>query len=115
MTAASCIVIPFIKYLNIFYISQIVGGIGRGLVLSLLMGLSIKTIEHKKRATAMGFFQAIYGLGMFIGPVIVGFLSDTIGLEWGFWTIGILGIVGALLVSFLLKLKSQEQEQAPKN
>ena len=33
----------------------------------------------------MGFFQAIYGLGMFAGPVVVGFISDTVSLNAGFY------------------------------
>lgn len=103
ITSFSCIVIPFINDLTLLYLSQIIGGFGRGLVMSLLMGLSIKTVEPDRRATAMGFFQAIYGIGMSIGPVLVGFLSDTVGLNWGFWTTGGLGIVGALLSLLLIK------------
>ena len=103
ITSLSCIIIPFIKSLNLLYLSQMLGGFGRGLVMSLLMGLSIKTIEPDRRATAMGFFQAIYGIGMSIGPIMVGFLSDTVGLSWGFLTAGILGIVGALLSFLLIK------------
>lgn len=103
ITSFSCIVIPFINDLTLLYLSQIIGGFGRGLVMSLLMGLSIKSVEPDRRATAMGFFQAIYGIGMSIGPVLVGFLSDTVGLNWGFWTTGGLGIVGALLSLLLIK------------
>ena len=103
ITSFSCIVIPFINDLTLLYLSQIIGGFGEGLVMSLLMGLSIKSVEPDRRATAMGFFQAIYGIGMSIGPVLVGFLSDTVGLNWGFWTTGGLGIVGALLSLLLIK------------
>jgi len=103
INAAACVAIPFIKHLSLLYLSQIIGGFGRGLALSLLMGLSIKSVQVEKRATAMGFFQAIYSLGMTIGPVLVGFLSDTVGLNWGFWTVGLLGIIGAVLVNPLLK------------
>jgi len=113
ITSFSCIIIPFISNLNLLYLSQTLGGFGRGLVMSLLMGLSIKTVEPDRRATAMGFFQAIYGIGMSIGPVMVGFLSDTVGLNWGFWSVGMLGIVGALLALLLVKSSSNNTISAP--
>lgn len=95
--ALATIVVPYVGSLPLLFLSQIVGGFGRGLVFPVLMGLSIKNIIEKKRATAMGFFQAIYGLGMFIGPVLLGVLSDTVGIETGFWVVGLIGICGAIL------------------
>jgi len=95
--AASCLAIPFINSLSWFYLSQAVGGFGRGLVMPLLMGLSIKNFPDEKRSTAMGVFQAIYGIGMCGGPVLAGVLSSSFGLEWGFWVTGASGIAGAAL------------------
>ncbi len=99
--AFSALLIPIINNLNLLYLSQMAGGFARGFTISLLMSLSIQSVEHDKRATAMGFFQAIYSLGMFIGPIIVGIISDLLGLSWGFWITGCIGIVGSLL-SFIL-------------
>ncbi|MDK2800446.1 MAG: hypothetical protein PWQ70_2065 [Clostridiales bacterium] len=97
ISAFSCIVIPYIQHIYLLYIVQFIAGFGRGLAFSLLMGLSIKHVHSAKRATAMGFFQAIYGLGMFLGPVVVGIFSDTIGLIWGFWTTGLISILGGFI------------------
>ncbi len=94
--ALSCMVIPLIRALPLLYVTQIAGGFASGLVFPLLMGLSIKTVVDGKRATAMGFFQAIYGVGMFAGPVFVGYVSDALSLTWGFWMVGLVGIAGAL-------------------
>lgn len=96
--AASCLVIPFIDQLSWFYVSQAVGGFGRGLVMPLLMGLSIRNFPDEKRSTAMGIFQALYGIGMCGGPVVAGLLSNSFGLAWGFWVTGISGLAGAALV-----------------
>jgi MFS family permease len=51
----------------------------------------------------MGFFQAIYGLGMFIGPIFVGSISDLAGLDMGFWMIGSIGILGAVITKLYSK------------
>lgn len=97
LIAFSCIVVPYINQLWVLYLTQILNGFGQGIVFPTLMGLSIKNVVHSKRGTAMGFFQAIYGLGMFIGPVLLGFLSDFAGMNIGFWIIGLIGLLGALL------------------
>jgi MFS family permease len=102
--SVSCIVIPLTTSLSWLYFSQALGGFGRGLVLPLLMGLSIKNFPADKRSTAMGVFQAIYGLGMFGGPVLAGILSSTFGLAAGFWFTGIIGLVGTGLANWRLYL-----------
>ena len=95
--------IPYISNLNILYLIQLIGGFGSGLIYPLLMSLSIKHIANNHRATAMGFFQAVYGLGMFIGPVMVGFISDGFGLIIAFWFTGIIAFLGAVLSGVLIK------------
>lgn len=101
--ALSCIVVPFINRLSILYLSQIINGFGQGIVFPILMGLSIKNVVHNKRGTAMGFFQAIYGLGMFTGPVLLGVLSDFAGMDIGFLIIGMIGFTGAFLTLIFCK------------
>ncbi|NMB25805.1 MAG: MFS transporter [Firmicutes bacterium] len=95
-------VVPFTTTLQQLYITQALGGLGRGVVFPVLMGLSIKTVPEEKRATAMGFFQAIYALGMFGGPVLVGIIGDISGLTGGFLATGFVGVVGGWLALRLL-------------
>lgn len=103
LIAASCFYIPFAQQMLPLYVAQIVGGTGRGTALPLLMGLSIRSVPAERRATAMGFFQAVYAFGMFAGPVLVGLLGDMVGLRWGFWAVGLLGIAGAMLTLVLVR------------
>lgn len=103
LVALSCLAIPYARSLWVLYITQMIGGFGQGTVFPLLMSASIKSVSEQKRATAMGFFQAIYGIGMFIGPVMVGFLSDSIGLFYGFWATGLIGLTGAVLTQLFMK------------
>ncbi len=103
LIALSTIVVPYINSVGLLIFTQMFGGFGRGLVYALLMSLSIKKIANNKRATAMGFFQAIYGIGIFMGPVIVGLISDLFDLRFGFWFAGLIGITGALITMIVLK------------
>jgi len=109
--AFSAFVIPFVKSVPLLYVTQVIGGFGRGMVFPILMGLSIKRVSQEGRATAMGFFQAIYGLGMFIGPTLFGSLSDWAGLSWGFWTAGFVGLLSALLAVYLISSPRPESDK----
>jgi MFS family permease len=100
IAALACCAIPYSHNMAVLSISQFLGGFGTGTVFPLLMGLSIKNVSSDKRATAMGIFQAIYGLGMFMGPTVVGALTDGVGIKWGFITIGAVALSGILVSMF---------------
>ena len=100
--AVAAAIVPFTKTLAHLYTTQAIGSLGRGIVFPILMGLSIQTVSEEKRATAMGFFQAIYALGMFGGPVVVGIIGDISGLTGGFLATGLTGLIGGWLALRLL-------------
>ncbi|SDO64140.1 Predicted arabinose efflux permease, MFS family [Paenibacillus sp. yr247] len=105
--------IPFTHHLWVLMITQAFVGFGRGLSFTVLMGMSIKHMPADKRATAMGFFQAIYGLGMFIGPVLMGVIGDWFSLNQGFIVLGILSIFSALLSQWFVRNSSSTQQVKP--
>ena len=70
---------------------------GGAIANTLLLGLCIGDIAPEKRATAMGFFQAVYGLGMFLGPFVTGHISHGFGLMTAFVFTGLVGLAGAAL------------------
>lgn len=111
IAAFSCIAIPFVKSLPVLIITQVIGGFGKGVTIPLLMGLSIKNVEENKRGSAMGFFQAIYGLGMFAGPVVVGIISDIASLNAGFYFTALVSIIAA----FMVKMFVNQQERTNDN
>lgn len=96
------VLIPFTSSLWILVLTQSLAGFGRGFTSPVLMSLSIKHMAPEKRATAMGFYQAIYGLGMFAGPLFMGAAGDWLTLREGFVIVGVLGCVTALLAHLML-------------
>lgn len=108
IAALCCGIIPFAHNMAVLSVSQFIGGFGTGTVFPLLMGLSIQNVSGDKRATAMGIFQAIYGLGMFLGPTIVGALTDGIGILWGFISIGGVALSGVLVAVFYKQEKEKD-------
>ena len=103
LMAVFTIIIPLITDYTILVITQIFAGIGKGISFPLLMGLSIKKIPEEKRGTAMGIFQAVYGIGMFMGPLLMGIISDVFELNLSFVVLGSACLVTAVISYFLLK------------
>lgn len=58
---------------------QAVAGLGRGAQSALLMAAAVEVVPPKHRATAMGFYQATYAIGMLAGPLTAGALADDAG------------------------------------
>jgi len=88
-----CFITPFIPKLSILFALQIVAGIGNAIVFSLLMGMVISGVKKEVMTTTMGMFQAIYGVGMVVGPIVLGNVGDYFGLTIGFIVVGVLGLI----------------------
>lgn len=94
VTAAATVAIPLAPSLEVLFVSQFLGGFGRGLVFPVLMGLVVKSVPPEKRATAMGFFQSIYALGMFAGPALAGVVAEWWGLAGAFTAAAVVTLAG---------------------
>jgi MFS family permease len=99
-------IIPAASNLGFLMFTQLIAGFGRGLATPILMSLSIKYIKSGQRATAMGFYQAIYGFGMFLGPLLMGAAGDFLSLKEGFIIVGCLGCFAAGLTYLLFQMRS---------
>ncbi len=98
---------PFVTRLEFLYAILALNGIGVGFIFPLLMGLAIKPMPLDQQGTAMGFFQSIYAVGMFLGPVVSGWVGEHLGLHSAFILNGAL----CLLASLLTWIKIQEDRK----
>jgi predicted MFS family arabinose efflux permease len=115
LATAATFAIPYTTSIPLLYLTQAIGGVGRGVVFPVLMGLSIRTVTLEKKATAMGFFQSIYALGMTGGPAISGFLGNALGMRGIFVSAGFVGLAAALLgwLAFETLLQRGRPDRAP--
>ena len=100
LQAASCAMVPFAPSIEWLYASQIVTGLGYALAFPALMALSVSALPAERRATAMGFYQSVYGIGIFGGPWLTGLLTATVGQDPAFFInagLALLAAAGALL------------------
>jgi MFS transporter, DHA1 family, multidrug resistance protein len=94
------LITPLIDTKGLLCVVQGVNGFAQGLLFPLLLGMSIESISHEKRATAMGTYQALYAIGMFAGPLLAGMLNSAIGIVAGFYFAGILGLAAMIFILF---------------
>jgi MFS transporter, DHA1 family, multidrug resistance protein len=97
-SAVFTLITPIIKEKELLCIVQALNGFSLGLLFPLLLGMSIESIADDKRATAMGTYQAIYAIGMFVGPYLAGMLNSAMGIHAGFYFAGVLGIAAMTLI-----------------
>lgn len=89
--------IPFSPNLGWLAITQMFNGIAQALYFPLLLSLAIRNFIPAERATAMGFYQSVYSMGMFLGPYLAGGLNTFGGLQAGFLFGSALGVAAAIL------------------
>ena len=90
--------VPLISTLLPLGALQVVNGLGRGAMNTILIGLSLRAAPPAERATAMGAYQAIYAIGMLAGPAVSGPVADHMGLDAVFYLGAGVAALGALIV-----------------
>ena len=94
---------PFVTNLKFLYLVLAFNGAGVGFLFPLLMGLAIKPMPLDQQGTAMGFFQSIYAVGMFLGPLVSGWVGEYLGLYFIFILNGTLCILTSFLTWFSIE------------
>lgn len=93
--AVGSAVVPLVRNVPLLGLTQVLVGAGRGVFFPVLMAVSIQAVPSSQRATAMGVFQALYAVGMLLGPLLLGFLADGLGLDSVFYVSAALCVICA--------------------
>lgn len=104
--AVCCGSIPLIRQVPLLCLAQILGGFSFASLLSLFMSGAVEGVPQEKRSTAMGFFQAVYGIGMAFGPTLMGVMVQRAGMQMAYWAMAALCAVDGIAVCWLLSKKS---------
>lgn len=100
LTIIYCILFPLSVSMYQVYLLQGAAGIANSFTMSVLLGICVEKVQPNFKATAMGFFQAAYGIGMTVGPIVMGVCIQRIGMKCSFWG---MGIVSAVTLGFVFK------------
>jgi predicted MFS family arabinose efflux permease len=97
LIALCMITMPFATTLITLLILQlIIGFCGFGNQIAILIQC-IRFVDEEKRGAAMGFVQAIYSAGMFLGPVVMGQIAGIFSLSSAFFFIAGFALLAAFL------------------
>ncbi len=77
---------------------QAFNGFGRGVMNTVLISTALMSAPVALRATAMGSYQALYAVGMLLGPVASGPIAEAFGIEMVFWAAAAATVLGGVLV-----------------
>nr|WP_034748462.1 MFS transporter [Halalkalibacter wakoensis] len=111
MAALFTLFTPLVETKWLLLVIQGFSGFALGVLFPLLLGMSIESISPEKRATAMGIYQALYAIGMFVGPFVAGVLNSSFGISAGFYFTGLLGLTACALIVFWEKKKSNKESK----
>jgi len=112
LLGGTMVFVPAMRSLPSLTVLMFVNGLGRGLLQTLLMSLSVQSIPQPLRATAMGVYQAVYAVGMLSGPLVTGFLADALGLDPAFY-VAAGGCLVLAAMAFLPPLRTPSATAGP--
>lgn len=97
LLAFYCLALPLAPNLPLVFLLQIIPGAATGILFALLTSEGMSQIPLEKKSTAMGYYQAIYAIGMTMFPTISGFLQRQGGFMAAFGFLGAACFCGAVI------------------
>lgn len=94
--AAYCRLVPLAQNLWLICLLQLIPGMATGILFSVLTAEAMKNVPANKKSTAMGYFQAIYAIGMTLFPIISGQLSEHFSLQTAYLSLALVACLGAV-------------------
>ena len=85
-------------------------GIGAGGLMSLVLAIVGDVIPPRQRGKYMGYFGAVFGVSSVAGPLLGGFLTDSLSWRWIFFVNIPLGILALSAVASRLHLPVYKQQ-----
>lgn len=76
---------------------QVLGGLSYGMTQAALAGFVMRSVHHSLRGAATGMYQVLFGIGIFIGPVMVGVFMELFSFDIAYWSAFLLLVLAAFL------------------
>ena len=97
LSALSIIAAPFVEDMFLI-LDAIIAGIGVGVVWTNTDTLISTLAQKGKLGATMGAAGSFKEFGDMVGPILIGFLSQILGLSLGFVICGVLGVLAIFLL-----------------
>lgn len=106
--SALCGMADSIVQLSLF---RAVQGVGAGAMVSIAFTIQFDVVPPKDRGKMMGAFGAVFGLSSVLGPLLGGYITDSLDWSWIFYINLPLGLVSLILIALFYKESSQHAKQ----
>ncbi|MCL2560417.1 MAG: MFS transporter [Turicibacter sp.] len=87
------------------FILQILPGMSNGILFALLTAEAMSEVPQEKKSTAMGYYQAIYAIGMSLFPALSGVIAQNFLMSSAFYFLGAACFI-ALITSLIYYRKT---------
>lgn len=108
--AAACVMEAYAPNIWVLFAAQVICGIGNLLLFSVLAALAIRYVPQENQSTAMGLFQALYGIGMTIGPVMVGNIASASSYQTAYLVFAAISALSVPLAAVSLPWIKRKEE-----
>ena len=95
--AVYCILVPAVGRVPVILVLQVLPGMATGILFSYATSEAMQGIPKEKKSTAMGFFQAVYAIGMTTFPMFTGSIVSAGGMEAGYLVLAGIAILGIII------------------
>lgn len=93
---AYCLLVPFSTAFWQILLLQILPGISIGMLLSCLTSEAMAGADKSRKSTAMGFFQAVYSVGLTVFPIFTGSIVEHASMKTGYMVLALFGAAGMI-------------------
>jgi EmrB/QacA subfamily drug resistance transporter len=96
--------------MNELVIARALQGVGAGGLMSLVLAIVGDIIPPRQRGRYMGYFGAVFGVSSVAGPLLGGFLTDSLSWRWVFFVNLPIGLLALFAVATRLHLPVFKRE-----
>jgi EmrB/QacA subfamily drug resistance transporter len=94
-------------------IARAIQGVGAGAIMPVALTILADIYSIDKRAKILGLNSAAWGVASIFGPLVGGFIVDTVGWHWIFFINVPIGLVLMGLIAYFLVEPKREKSNAP--
>lgn len=96
VVALYCLLVGNVASIPVIFLLQILPGMSTGVLLSYIISEAMTEVPPAQKSTAMGFFQAVYAIGMTTFPMLTGALAEHISVASAYDVLAMTALIGAV-------------------
>ncbi len=95
--AAYCVLVPNLPSVEWICAAQVLSGLSTGILFSYCTSEAMVNVPKQKASTAMGFYQAVYAVGMTVFPALTGKIANVSSIGAAFYVLSGIALSGVVL------------------